>query len=128
MEKTKTERDTVAKILHEIKDKILVLESILSNNMHKSDKKQKRVQAPASNYSSKTKKKSLTDLIIELRDKGKFSEPQISKEVQEKLKESYEYTCDLNRISMALLRLVDKKQLRITSKTINNKKHKAYVW
>ena len=71
-------------------------------------------------------KKSLGDRIIVLRDEKFFSTPQAGMETHERMLESYH--CELNRVEVALVRLADKKQLRKTSKVIDGKKYKAYVW
>ena len=71
-------------------------------------------------------KRKLTDHIIELRTKGFFAQPRTAGETHSKLKETYH--CELNRVAVALLRLAKRKQLRRASKTIEKKKHQAYVW
>jgi hypothetical protein len=71
-------------------------------------------------------KNSLPDHIIESRDIGFFSQPKTAEEVHQKLKGKYH--ADENRISMALLRLGNRRELRKTSKIIGGKKYKAYVW
>jgi hypothetical protein len=74
----------------------------------------------------KTKKKTLSDHILELRGKAVFSEPQTTREVHEKLQSSY--PCLLNRVEVELPRMVARKQLRKASKTVNGKTQAAYVW
>lgn len=71
-------------------------------------------------------RKGLPDYILELRDKGFFSQPKISKEVHQKLQGTYH--CELDRIRVALFRLVDRKQLRKASKLISGEKYIAFVW
>lgn len=70
--------------------------------------------------------KTLPDHIAMLREKKFFSKPQTSKETYKKLLESYQ--CELNRVEVSLLKMADKRQLRKTSKVIDGKKYKAYVW
>lgn len=69
---------------------------------------------------------SLPAHILTLRSKGFFKEPKTAKETHARLQSLY--ACDLNRVSMALLRLVNRKQLRKASKRTGNKKEIAYVW
>ena len=64
--------------------------------------------------------------ILELRDKGFFGQPKTSKEVQKKLESTY--PCELNRVTMALRRLNERKKLRKASKVVDEKKQDAYVW
>lgn len=71
-------------------------------------------------------KKSLSDHLMDLRDKSGFSKPLTSDEVYEKIQGIY--SCELNRVKVALIRLADRKELRKASKIVNGKKYKAYVW
>ena len=64
--------------------------------------------------------------IVRLRDEGHFKSPKTAKEVQEKLQPVY--ACDVDRVAMALLRLLRKKAIRKTSKTVGKRKQVAYVW
>ncbi len=74
----------------------------------------------------RARKKTLSDHILELRDKAVFSEPQTAREVHEKLQASY--PCMLNRVEVELLRVVARKQLRKASKIVNGKEQAAYAW
>src|SRR5437016_13908408 len=74
----------------------------------------------------KAGKKTLSDHILELRNKGVFSETQTAREVHEKLQASY--PCLLNRVEVELPRMVARKQLRKASKVVNGKAQAAYVW
>jgi hypothetical protein len=76
--------------------------------------------------SDKTGKKTLSDHILELRNKGVFSKAQTAREVHEKLHASY--PCMLNRVEVELPRMVARKQLRKASKVVNGKTQAAYVW
>lgn len=69
---------------------------------------------------------SLGDRIIALRDSGFFKQPKTGQEVHAKLQSSY--ACEYDRVAMALLRLLKRKLLRVTSKNVGKKKLKAYVW
>ncbi|MDP2926653.1 MAG: hypothetical protein Q8N65_00735 [bacterium] len=70
---------------------------------------------------------SLPNLILKLRDDNKFfSQSRSANEVHEKLLPVY--SCKINRVNMALKRLVERKKLRITDKIIKGKKTLAYVW
>jgi len=73
-----------------------------------------------------SKKISLTKLILQLREKGFFKEPKTAKEVHIKLLPLYH--CESDRVDTALRRLKERKELRITSKVVKNKKAIAYVW
>ena len=70
--------------------------------------------------------KTLPEHIIELRDDGFFSQPKTAEETHSKL--SMKYSCKLNRVAVALVRLAGKRQLRKASKTVNGKEYQAYVW
>jgi hypothetical protein len=89
----------------------------------KSGKSQaRRAAAPV----QKSAKGGLPERILDLRDKGFFSQPNTGNEVQAKLNPTY--SCKVDRVLMALLRLAKKKKLRKASKTIDGKKQVAYVW
>lgn len=108
-----SENKDVNKKLQDHERRILALEEILKNI-----KKAKK----------SNDKQSLTVHIIELRDAGFFSQPKTAEEVHAKL--SQKYYCELNRVAVGLLRLVENKskQLRVTSKKVGKKKYKAFVW
>lgn len=78
------------------------------------------------NTKIKTAGGGLPDRILELRKAGFFKQQKTSQEVHTKLQSTY--PCDLNRVEVTLLRLLKRKFLRITSKSINGKKLRAYVW
>jgi len=71
-------------------------------------------------------KAGLPEKILALRDKGFFSQPRTGNEVQAKLNPTY--PCELDRVLMALLRLMKRKKLRKASKIVEGKKQVAYVW
>ena len=75
---------------------------------------------------NKTENNSLGDRIIGLRDSGFFKQTKTGQEVHIKLQSTYAREYD--RVAMALLRLLNRKLLRVTSKKVGNKKLKAYVW
>lgn len=64
--------------------------------------------------------------ILKLRSQNFFRDPRTASEVRKKLESRY--PCDHDRVAMALLRLQRRKQLRKSSKIINQKKQVAYVW
>lgn len=70
--------------------------------------------------------KSLPDHILELRDQGFFHKPQTGNEVHEELQKQYH--CDLDRVQMALFRLVRRRKLRKSAKSIAGRSQVAYVW
>lgn len=72
-------------------------------------------------------KTSLPNLILKLRNDNKFfSQSRSASEVHEKLLPIY--SCKIDRVNMALKRLNERKELRITDKIIKGKKVLAYVW
>jgi len=71
-------------------------------------------------------KKPLSDHVLALRSTGFFSSPRTAEETHKKLMRKY--PCEPDRVSMALLRLADKRLLRKASKVIDRKKYKAYTW
>lgn len=70
--------------------------------------------------------KTLNDHILSLKSKGFFKQPKSVREVHSGLQSVYH--CEIKRVSVELIRLHGKKQLRKTSKTHNGKKVVAYVW
>src|SRR5689334_12156339 len=69
--------------------------------------------------------KTLPDHVMNLRNLGFFHEPRTGNEVHAKLLKVYH--CQLNRVQMALLRFVRRRELRKTAKDISGKKQVAYV-
>lgn len=88
--------------------------------------KLKQARKPKSENIRNRTKNALPDHILRLRDSGFFKQPKVSREVHQKLGSSY--PCDSNRVTMALLRLKNRKQLRKASKIVGDKKQVAYVW
>lgn len=74
----------------------------------------------------KNENNTLGDRILALRDTGFFKQPKTGQEAHTKLQSSC--ACEYDRVAMALLRLLKRKLLRVTSKKVGNKKLKAYVW
>lgn len=70
---------------------------------------------------ARKKKKTLPDYIFQLREDGFFKEPRVPTEVHEKL-QSIPYHCLINRVEVALVRMADRKILRLATKksTIEN--------
>lgn len=68
----------------------------------------------------------LPDHILALRDNGFFSSPKTADEVHKKLQGTYH--CESDRVTVALLRLANRKLLRKATKSTAEKKYKAYVW
>jgi hypothetical protein len=71
-------------------------------------------------------KSGLPGHILALREGGFFREPRTPSEVHAKLLETYH--CLLNRVQMALLRLLRRRELRKTIKKIGDQEVAAYVW
>ena len=103
--------DDVKKLLQDHERRIAALEAMLA--------KPKSAPVPKS-------KKSITDHILDVRAAGFFSQPKTADETHKKLQGKY--PCELNRVAVALLRMAINKQLRKATKTVDNKKYKAYVW
>jgi len=74
----------------------------------------------------KQKFKGLPERILALRDNNFFGSPRTDVEVHTEITKTY--PCDLNRVSVALLRLSKKKELRRTAKVKENKEYVAYAW
>jgi hypothetical protein len=70
--------------------------------------------------------KGLPGHILGLREEGFFREPRTPSEVHAKLLESYH--CLLNRVQMGLLRLLRRRELRKTTKRLDDQDQLAYVW
>ena len=91
---------------------------------------EKEVLTPRKSKVQKSKEKSdnnsLGDRIIHLRDSGFLKQPKTGQEVHAKIQSTY--ACEYDRVAMALLRLLKRKLLRVTSKKVGDKKLKAYVW
>jgi hypothetical protein len=68
----------------------------------------------------------LPDRILKLRDTGFFNPAKAPSEVRTRLNPNY--PCELDRVTMALLRLQRRRALRKTSKIVDGKKCAAYVW
>jgi hypothetical protein len=69
---------------------------------------------------------SLPDHILSLRDAGYFGQSRTAAEVNKKLQSKYD--CEVDRVTMALLRLQRRKKLRKASKKVDDRKQTAYVW
>jgi hypothetical protein len=69
---------------------------------------------------------SLPAHILQLRDGGFLKSAKTPREVHDALQE--QYSCALDRVSMALLRLQRRKKLRKASKQVDGKAQVAYVW
>ncbi|TET84175.1 MAG: hypothetical protein E3J36_02100 [Candidatus Nealsonbacteria bacterium] len=80
----------------------------------------------AKKVSTTSKRASLPGLILKLRDQGFFKQPKTVKEVHKKILPMYH--CNHDRVDTALRRLKKRKQLRISSKIIGEKKVLTYVW
>jgi len=70
--------------------------------------------------------KGLPEKILALRDNNFFRSPRTDVEVHAEIMKTY--PCDLNRVSVALLRLSRKKELRRTTKVKGSKEYVAYAW
>jgi hypothetical protein len=80
----------------------------------------------ASKKPKEGEKNKLPDHILRLREEGFFNPPKTAAETHAKLQP--EYSCDLNRVAVALLRLRERKELRKTTKVSGDKKQVAYGW
>jgi hypothetical protein len=68
----------------------------------------------------------LPERILALRNNNFFRSPRTDADVHTEITKTY--PCDLNRVSVALLRLSKKKELRRTTKVEENKEYIAYAW
>jgi len=67
----------------------------------------------------------LPERILKLRDSGFFNPAKVPSEVRARLNPNY--PCELDRVTMALLRLQRRRALRKTSKIVDGKRYAAYV-
>lgn len=72
------------------------------------------------------KAKSLSDHILDLKESGFFKTSKTAEETFAEL--SKIYSCEKARVVTELIRISDKKQLRILWKEVKDKKMKGYVW
>ncbi len=72
------------------------------------------------------KRDGLPGHILRLRDSGFFKQPKTAVEVYAELQA--EYHCEVDRVAMALLRLMKKGLLRKASKMKGKRRQVAYVW
>jgi hypothetical protein len=109
-------------------DLISILRQIKTLVDHHSLKDSRRGSPPKAKESSSKSSgaKKLTGHILLLRDTGFFTQAKTAKDVHAKLQPTY--SCDLNRVAVALLRLQRRKKLRKTSKLMGKKAQIAYVW
>jgi hypothetical protein len=68
----------------------------------------------------------LPDRILKLREQGFFKEPRTPTEVHAELAKTYH--CVLNRVEVALVRLLARRQLRKSAKKVDKHEQAAYVW
>lgn len=108
--------ERIDRILRDHEIRLSKLESLLAKRSDTKRKAQKIDSAPAH----------LTDHIFALRERKYFAQPRTADETHKKLQGTYH--CEMNRVSMALLRLAKRKQLRRATKTNGDKKYQAYVW
>jgi len=111
-------QDTLAGSLKQIE--VLVGRCLQELGESKQKKVPKSFVAPSATAST------LPDHIVQLREEGFFKEPRVAREVHEELKGRY--SCELNRVVMALRRLMERKMLRRASKRVGDRIQKAYVW
>jgi len=81
---------------------------------------------PVPKATKKSDNDSLSWRIMNLRDSGFFKQPKAAPEVRTKLQPTY--PCEPDRVTTALLRIRKGSQLRLTSKEVDGKRLKAYVW
>lgn len=88
-----------------------------------------REQKKASSKPAGSPKSGATNLpehILGLRDQNFFRQPKVASEVHAKLQDRY--ACEINRVEMALYRLVKRHELRAATKKVGTKQLKAYAW
>src|SRR2546426_51030 len=92
----------------------------------RSVKARRRTEPHASLVVAPSSANALPNHILRLRDSGFFKAPKTAIEIHAKLQPTY--SCDVNRVAMALLRLQRRKKLRKTSKVVGKRKQVAYGW
>lgn len=110
-----TSKDGYAKMIDDHENRIKRLEELLKSNDQPN---------PAGSLVSHGPK-TLPDHIIRLRSSGFFSVPRTAAETHSEL--SGTYSCEPDRVFMALSRLAKRRELRKATKTIDGKRHLAYV-
>jgi hypothetical protein len=101
------------------------IKAVLNDHEKRINHIESLLSKPKTPIQNKSNRK-LTDYLMELRSKGFFSQPKIVDETHAKLQKIY--SCEHNRVAVALLRLSQHKQLRRASKIVDGKKYQAYVW
>jgi hypothetical protein len=114
-------RDSLISKLKSIED---IVRGCLSE-LGKTSSQSAKESAPA-HAVSRSAASSLPGYILALRDAKFFRQAKTANEVHEKLQPTY--GCAPNRVFMALKRLMERKQLRKTSKKVDKKNQVAYVW
>lgn len=110
----------------EVGELLNVLQQIrnLANSVLKENKQEPILQKKKRTRNSA--KKTLVDHLIEIRDAGFFKQAKTVGEVHSKIETIYQ--CERNRVAVALLRLLKRKELRKASKIVDGEKEIAYVW
>jgi len=81
---------------------------------------------PRKSRPRKIAKQTLAEHILDLRNGGFFKQAKTVGEIYSKIQTIY--NCERNRVAMALLRLLKRKELRKASKVVDGEKEIAYVW
>lgn len=102
--------------------KVLADESLQSVDSPRARLETRKVPRTAKSRSANT----LSAHILRLRKEAFFKQSRTGKDVHLKLQPYY--SCELNRVAMALLRLQRRKLLRKAVKIVGKRKQRAYVW
>lgn len=113
-------KDRLITALRQIK--VLADESLQSVASPRAPLKTRTVPRTAKSRSANT----LSAHIVRLREEAFFKQSRTARDVHVKLQPHY--SCELNRVAMALLRLQRRKLLRKTVKVVGKRKQMAYVW
>lgn len=96
----------------------LLTKYLISEKSPIQEQRQTRVTKPRSD--------SLTNLILALRDDGFFRQPKSNLDVHSEASKSY--PCVRTRVSVALIRLAKRRELRRAETVKNGKRVVAYAW
>ena len=114
------DKDKLVAALRQIK--ILADESLQSIASPRARRQTRTVPRTAKSHSRNT----LSTHVLGLREEGFFKQARTAIDVHAKLQSHY--SCALNRVAVALLRLQRRKLLRKTAKVVGKRKQTAYVW
>src|SRR5579859_2088821 len=119
LENKTSNRDELLAVLAQIRD---LVDAALSGRQAATEPAKRKTRADVPSTSRTT----LEDHLIAIRDGGFFKLARTAEEINEKIQSIY--PCERSRVTTQLWRMVKRKEIRKASKTIDGKKHVAYVW